>query len=723
MKTIGNRQPTLYFQYLISYVVVLFIPLLIVGMLFYGNIVKSIQAQAMDANAKLLLQAMEQIDTKFKEMGRIAADVSMNPHISLRDFRDAYYYFTRRNMINYQLSNSFLDTVLLYDRELEYFYSSSASYTLGMFYQVYRINPEDRQDFENALDALKQPALRKIETAAGDRYIVYMRPIPIHSFQPKGAVLFLVKEQSFQSVLQRILLQTEYSAFIFDGSGNIVASANYREADGGPDLPEALRGLEKSESVAQTSLGGGDLFVSHIRSGLTGFTYVIVTPKSVLLQEVNRIRNMALRAFALILFAGGLAIYFSMRYNYNPIGRIMAQVEKMRVGRPKGRGLRRLESVLSAAAPLIRQHHLLNLLQGRKVSEEDLRLEHSRYFIAVVQSEAAFPDAMNWQPGLELLERAGHQAMHLHTEHGLTLVVPADPDGRIPVDALTAFQQWTAEATGQAVSIGVGTVYADRDRLSRSYIEAATALQHKFIYGSGKIILFDSLEHTLSKTAWSPAPLVETLLMHLERGDAEQAMHSVHKLAAGIREKSQSLFQAKSACYEVINSLIRYAQDRFPPAEQDEFAYPDIVTFASSNSVDYLLKVMTDICAKICGYVGQSGGRERLRPEERLFERMQSYILSRYADYQFSLQSMADDLQLSVSSVGRIYKQFTGTTVMESVNELRISKAKELLQNTNLPVKEIVEQIGYKDVSSFIRKFKQRFGLTPTDYRDYCRKK
>jgi AraC-like DNA-binding protein len=97
--------------------------------------------------------------------------------------------------------------------------------------------------------------------------------------------------------------------------------------------------------------------------------------------------------------------------------------------------------------------------------------------------------------------------------------------------------------------------------------------------------------------------------------------------------------------------------------------------------------------------------------------------MNRYTDYQFSLQGMADDLHLSVSSIGRMHKQFTGSTVMEFVNELRIAKAKELLQDTNLPVKEIVERIGYKDVSSFIRKFKQQFGITPIDYRNYCRKK
>jgi AraC-like DNA-binding protein len=80
---------------------------------------------------------------------------------------------------------------------------------------------------------------------------------------------------------------------------------------------------------------------------------------------------------------------------------------------------------------------------------------------------------------------------------------------------------------------------------------------------------------------------------------------------------------------------------------------------------------------------------------------------------------MADTLGLSISYVSRIFKTSMDETVMEYVNRLRMEKAKELLRTTQMPVKEIVEFVGYKDASSFIRKFRQFGHLTPLEYRQH----
>ena len=48
---------------------------------------------------------------------------------------------------------------------------------------------------------------------------------------------------------------------------------------------------------------------------------------------------------------------------------------------------------------------------------------------------------------------------------------------------------------------------------------------------------------------------------------------------------------------------------------------------------------------------------------------------------------------------------------------LRIDRAKELLRTTDMSVDEISSAVGYTNVTSFGRKFKQEVGLTPTQYR------
>ena len=55
---------------------------------------------------------------------------------------------------------------------------------------------------------------------------------------------------------------------------------------------------------------------------------------------------------------------------------------------------------------------------------------------------------------------------------------------------------------------------------------------------------------------------------------------------------------------------------------------------------------------------------------------------------------------------------------MEYFNAIQLKKVEELLISTNMDIADIVSRIGYVDVSSFIRKFKARFGVTPRKFRE-----
>ncbi len=53
----------------------------------------------------------------------------------------------------------------------------------------------------------------------------------------------------------------------------------------------------------------------------------------------------------------------------------------------------------------------------------------------------------------------------------------------------------------------------------------------------------------------------------------------------------------------------------------------------------------------------------------------------------------------------------------ESLRELRMQKAIKLLAGTSRPIGKIASLVGYNDASRFAQHFRQRHGVTPSDYR------
>ena len=71
----------------------------------------------------------------------------------------------------------------------------------------------------------------------------------------------------------------------------------------------------------------------------------------------------------------------------------------------------------------------------------------------------------------------------------------------------------------------------------------------------------------------------------------------------------------------------------------------------------------------------------------------------------------------SYSRLSTLFKKYTGTTLVNYLNDLKFMRAKELLKNTDKTVVEIAADINYESVSSLNHNFKKRTGLTPLQFR------
>lgn len=80
-------------------------------------------------------------------------------------------------------------------------------------------------------------------------------------------------------------------------------------------------------------------------------------------------------------------------------------------------------------------------------------------------------------------------------------------------------------------------------------------------------------------------------------------------------------------------------------------------------------------------------------------------------------QDIARRLNMSYSSFRKIFREYTGFAPMQYIQELRIRKSKELLTNTDMPIKEIAFRMGFDNHEYFFTAFRRNTGQTPLHYR------
>lgn len=107
----------------------------------------------------------------------------------------------------------------------------------------------------------------------------------------------------------------------------------------------------------------------------------------------------------------------------------------------------------------------------------------------------------------------------------------------------------------------------------------------------------------------------------------------------------------------------------------------------------------------------ESFKRDDILRLEQVFE----YVNNQYAQH-ITVEEIAQKLGFTPNSFCRFFKKMTQKRFIGFVNEFRVQKAVELLNESNYTISDVMSRSGYNDASYFTRQFKKHQGLTPTEY-------
>ncbi len=119
----------------------------------------------------------------------------------------------------------------------------------------------------------------------------------------------------------------------------------------------------------------------------------------------------------------------------------------------------------------------------------------------------------------------------------------------------------------------------------------------------------------------------------------------------------------------------------------------------------------------MCNAAANIESRQEKKSDD-LVSLVKSKIDERYMTYDISLELLSRESDVSSYYLSKLFREETGETFMEYLTNLRINKAKELINTTDRTMKDICQAVGYGDPNYFSRMFKKNVGVTPTEYRE-----
>lgn len=161
----------------------------------------------------------------------------------------------------------------------------------------------------------------------------------------------------------------------------------------------------------------------------------------------------------------------------------------------------------------------------------------------------------------------------------------------------------------------------------------------------------------------------------------------------------------------VFYTVLQALYDKNPSIRHEQILYSSDILFRSKNAKEMLALFQKKIYAML------EVIEEEAQDDSGVIQRIKNLVEKEYM-HDVSLNYVAEKVNLAPAYVSYIFKRETGQTLIKYITEIKMEKAKMLLEEGVLKVGQVARACGYENQSYFNRAFKNYYGLTPKQFRE-----
>ncbi|MHA6483257.1 response regulator [Paenibacillus sp. strain BS8-2] len=280
-------------------------------------------------------------------------------------------------------------------------------------------------------------------------------------------------------------------------------------------------------------------------------------------------------------------------------------------------------------------------------------------------------------------------------------------------EELKQLQLVASKGLNLSITTGLGTAVDGAEGLALSYKQAVEAVEGKMFLGKGITIKFEE--------AQSKPEMMDARELDIRMAALLQAMSDYNLVL--LHDECDNLFRSiaslRSKCtVQNVSGYIIWKLDNYLNARNENLFE---LLGIELNNLDILMQMdtITDIRAWLIRRLYELSERlhEKASSKDGRFIRNVMATMKERMGENITLKDIALHFSFSPSYLGFLIKEKSGQTFNELLVQLRMERACELLKQPKLKIYEVSDQVGYRYLPYFSRQFKEKFGMTPMEYR------
>ena len=259
------------------------------------------------------------------------------------------------------------------------------------------------------------------------------------------------------------------------------------------------------------------------------------------------------------------------------------------------------------------------------------------------------------------------------------------------------------------VCIGIGNAYNSFSEVWRSYREACDALKYRFIIGENQVISFCGIYPEQSRQFCVSDEMQRKFVFCLKSGLDDEIIEALDNFYDGMKKEVTSIESAKALTCSLLSQLLNVLIEM--DIQKETVLGDDTQPFEAIFKLNSLFELKTyikDISFRTAHFIrGIQGNRVR-----KIVQDVKDYLTEHYSDSTITLSGVAEKFYTNSSYLSRVFKEETSLTFGDYLFNIRMQKALDLLNDTDMMAYEVAEKVGIKDSHYFSVCFKKYIGMS-----------